>query len=169
MATKNVIDLEIFTDGSCKKLTTRDSLGFIAYGFIALEDSKVVQMGLSSSETPSSTSQRAELLAIIDAIKFAEGYKKEGQAVKIFSDSAYAINGLNSWIYNWRANGWKSAKGEEVSNLDLWTILNQYADLTCYSFQKVKGHENSLWNNKIDALVQNETKSAKERWRGKNG
>ena len=108
-----------------------------------------------------------ELLAIINALKFADENKKKMQRVIIYSDSAYAINGLNNWIHGWRANGWRNSKKEEVANLDLWLILNPYVDLIDYSFQKVKGHADNIWNNKVDEMVQNQTLDAKMNWRGK--
>ena len=162
-----IIDLELFTDGSCRKLTPTSGTGFIAYGFAAVEDNNMIHIEVDRIDSPTSTSQRAELLAIINALKFADQYKKKLQRVIIYSDSAYAINGLNNWIHGWRANGWRNSKKEEVANLDLWLILNPYVDLIDYSFQKVKGHADNIWNNKVDEMVQNQTLDAKMNWRGK--
>jgi ribonuclease HI len=39
--------------------------------------------------------------------------------VKIYSDSRYAVNCMNTWIYRWVQNGWKNTKGNEVCNRDL--------------------------------------------------
>lgn len=165
---KKIIDLEIYTDGSCKKITTYAKTGFIAFGFLVKEDQEVLYCEVDAIDSPTSTSQRAELLAIIRALEYAKTHKDLNQRVIIYSDSAYAINGLNNWIFNWRANGWRNSNKEEVANYDLWVELNKYVDLFEYRFIKVKGHENNIWNNQIDEMVQERAKRAKKEWRGKN-
>ncbi len=44
--------------------------------------------------------------------------------VTIVSDSKYAINGIMHWTQNWIRNGWKTKKGSEVVNRELWERLN---------------------------------------------
>jgi ribonuclease HI len=34
----------------------------------------------------------------------------------IFSDSRYAVNCMNKWVYKWASNGWTNARGDEVAN-----------------------------------------------------
>ena len=43
--------------------------------------------------------------------------------VNIYSDSAYSINGITSWIDNWERNGWKTSKNEPVKNEEEWKNL----------------------------------------------
>ncbi|KAI0192740.1 ribonuclease H-like domain-containing protein [Xylaria flabelliformis] len=74
------------------------------------------------SDTP--TSQRAEITAIIMALKWAlEKYQELDSCpqldVRIHSDSRYAVGCMNEWIYKWARNGWTNAAGYEVANRDL--------------------------------------------------
>ncbi|KAI0412934.1 ribonuclease H-like protein [Xylaria grammica] len=84
------------------------------------------------------TSQRAELSAAIVAIKISEKYVYNGGQwdcedcptpcavahLVIKSDSAYLVNGMTAHVEKWRQNGWRTAKGTEVKNRDLWTKLD---------------------------------------------
>lgn len=75
--------------------------------------------------SPTPTSSRAELLAIILALKKAfERYEKLHEPkpklkVKIYSDSKYGTGCINEWVHKWVADGWKNSRGTEVANLDL--------------------------------------------------
>ena len=37
------------------------------------------------------------------------------------SDSRYAVDCMNTWIYKWSKNGWVNAAGREIANYDLIT------------------------------------------------
>ena len=95
-----------------------------------------------------------------NTVPFIARYRKEmtgscdDQTLRIFDDRLKYLRNLTK-------------RKEEVANLDLWLILNPYVDLIDYSFQKVKGHADNIWNNKVDEMVQNQTLDAKMRWRGK--
>ncbi|KXS09423.1 ribonuclease H-like protein [Gonapodya prolifera JEL478] len=63
-----------------------------------------------------STNNRAALQAIYRALETAgPGVRK----LHVYSNSEYAIKCFTEWIKRWRANGWRTAKGEPVLNLDL--------------------------------------------------
>ena len=108
-----------------------------------------------------------------DGLEFLTNYIKENktwnQRYHIYSDSAYAVNGLNGWIKGWISNGWKNSKGEEVANKDLWLQLVDYQELQEVFIHKVKGHDKNYWNNIIDDMVQKEAQRVKLEWRGING
>lgn len=80
------------------------------------------QRRLSSYQN--ATNQRAEITAIILGLEMAlEKYKELDSNprlnVTIHSDSKYAVNCMNVWIYKWVRNGWTNSRGEEVANQDL--------------------------------------------------
>ena len=108
-----------------------------------------------------------------DGLEFLTNYIKENktwnQRYHVYSDSAYAVNGLNGWIKGWISNGWKNSKGEEVANKDLWLQLVDYQELQEVFIHKVKGHDKDYWNNIIDDMVQKEAQRVKLEWRGING
>jgi len=39
--------------------------------------------------------------------------------VTIKSDSRYAVDCMNEWVYKWSSNGWITSAGNEVANRDL--------------------------------------------------
>ena len=63
------------------------------------------------------TNQRAELMALLEALRWWAG----GAAgpITIYTDSMYAINCTSKWGPAWRKKGWKRDSGEPLQNLDL--------------------------------------------------
>ena len=162
-----IAQLEIYTDGSCKKLGTNATFG--GWAFIALRGGeRIYEVAGSEYGT---TNQRMELLAIRNALEFAQKNRLPNEHVIIYSDSAYAINCYEQeWYTLWQYNGWVNAKGEDVKNQDLWVSIIPYFDNYWYHFSKVKGHADNYWNNECDNLAQTASLTLKNGWRGeKNG
>lgn len=119
--------------------------------------------------------QRMELNAIyecLDCLPF-------NSDVVIYGDNEYALKGICSiqrakpvkllldfnkkpnfsgWIAGWIKNGWKTSKGEDVKNKDLWIkIIDRCSTLltngTTLSFQWVKGHSGVEGNEMADILA----------------
>ena len=97
-----------------------------------------------------------ELAAILRAFDFISEHNFI-EPIIIYSDSAYCINMLTSWIFSWSKNGWKNSKKEPVANLDLVQKLFQYCQdqnfMQNISFQKVAGHSNEVGNELADAIA----------------
>ena len=96
------------------------------------------------------TNNRMELLAIIEALKIV----KEPCNIAIYSDSAYVCNAfLKHWLDAWLANGWKTASGKSVENVDLWEALLLAMRPHKVKFEKVPGHADNAYNNRCDKLA----------------
>ena len=159
---ERVIPLEIYTDGSCKKLARRT---FGGWAFIAIEDSQEVYR-MTGGELDT-TNQRMELQAIRQAFLYAQQARKLNQPVIIYSDSAYAVNCYcQQWYQTWRKNGWLTASKKEVANQDLWTDIIPFFENIWYYLKKVDGHNGVFWNEKCDALAQDFAAQLKINWRG---
>ena len=159
---ERVIPLEIYTDGSCKKIANKN---FGGWAYIAVEDSQ--QVYYKTGGELDTTNQRMELQAIRQALIYAAEHRKESQTVIIYSDSAYAINCYSQrWYENWRRNGWRNAAKKEVANQDLWIDIIPYFENVWFYFKKVEGHNGVFWNEKCDTLAQNEAQELKINWRG---
>jgi ribonuclease HI len=69
------------------------------------------------------TSNRAELHAVITALRFrywpGEGFK----TLVVATDSEYVAEGATKWAKKWVQNGWTTSSGAEVKNRDLWEAL----------------------------------------------
>lgn len=63
------------------------------------------------------TNQRAELMALLEALRWWSG--GAGGPVTVYTDSMYAINCTSKWGPSWRKKGWKRDSGEPLQNLDL--------------------------------------------------
>ena len=160
-----IAQLEIYTDGSCKKLGTNATFG--GWAFIALRGGeRIYEVAGSEYGT---TNQRMELLAIRNALEFAQKNRHASENVIIYSDSAYAVNCyVQEWYTTWQRNGWINSKGEDVANQDLWIGIIPFFDNYWYLFSKVQGHKNNYWNNECDRLAQQAAQTLKDNFKGEN-
>ena len=158
-----IAQLEIYTDGSCKRMGSTMTFG--GWSFIALRGGeRIYEVADSEYGT---TNQRMELLAIRNALEFAQKNRLPNEHVVIYSDSAYAINCyVQEWYTRWNANGWVNANGQDVANQDLWVEIIPYFDNFWYYFSKVKGHDKNYWNNECDRLAQLAAQTLKDNFRG---
>jgi ribonuclease HI len=147
---EKIMTLDIYTDGSLKKIGTSTYGG---WSFIAVRDNNSVSE--NSGGELNTTNQRMELTAIAEALKFASANREHNEKVIIHSDSAYAINCyLQEWYLNWEQNGWLNSSKNPVANQDLWYQIVPYFDNFWYGFEKVEGHAGNFWNEKADELAQ---------------
>ena len=139
---RNVKEVVIYTDGACSGNPGPGGWGAILmYGEHRKE--------LSGGEKLT-TNNRMELTASIEALQAL----KEPCKVKLYSDSAYLVNGFRQgWIANWQRNGWRNSRNEPVENQDLWKKLLELMERHSVEFIKVKGHSDNEWNNRCDELA----------------
>lgn len=69
------------------------------------------------------TSNRAELRAILAALRFRHWTGEEFKTLVIATDSEYVAKGATQWARTWLRNGWTTSNGEAVKNKDLWEML----------------------------------------------
>jgi ribonuclease HI len=63
------------------------------------------------------------------------------------------MNGIKSWIINWKKNGWKTAAKKPVKNKELWEELDYEITKHQISWHWVKGHAGNIYNEKADFLA----------------
>ena len=133
----------IYTDGACSGNPGKGGYG----GIYIKKDGQAEEFSGGEDET---TNNRMELMAVIVGLeKTAENVK-----VKVYSDSAYVVNAFNqNWLANWKRNGWRTAGGSEVLNVDLWKELSELVSARVVEFVKVKGHSDNILNNRCDQLA----------------
>ncbi len=134
--------ISIYTDGACS-----GNPGIGGWGVVILINNKSPIL-LSGGEQIT-TNNRMELTAAIKAIT----YFKEKNEFEIFTDSKYLKDGIESWIYKWKNNGWKTANKKPVKNKDLWIELDQEIRKHNIKWNWVKGHSNNEFNEKADYLA----------------
>lgn len=140
-------NIEIYTDGS-----SLGNPGKGGWGAVVVEGSKTVaEIGGYEKDT---TNNRMELMAVIESLKYIiKNYPKD--TVAICADSTYVLGGVTTWIHNWEKNGWKTANKKPVLNKDLWQELITLVrgSRGVLSWQKVKGHDGHVHNERADEIA----------------
>ncbi|KAH9906518.1 ribonuclease H-like protein [Xylariomycetidae sp. FL2044] len=119
----------IFTDGAC--LNNGKGNPKAGWAFVSgpgLEgDPDVVSDRLETrgpfGDPGVQSSNRAELRAVIAALRYRHWTGEGYHAVVIATDSEYVTEGSTNWAKTWYKNGWKTASGLDVKNKDLWEML----------------------------------------------
>ncbi|MDY6267547.1 MAG: ribonuclease HI [Selenomonadaceae bacterium] len=137
-------DYTIFTDGSC----LRNPNGPGGWAIVA-KNMATGQVTERSAGEPSTTNNRMELTAAIEALRLAP----EGTRVALYTDSQYLKNGITKWVAGWKRRGWRKADGQPVLNQDLWMELDRLYGAHTVSFHWVKGHAGNLLNERCDQLA----------------
>lgn len=160
---EKVISLEIYTDGSLKRVGKNMTFG--GWAFIVSKDNHRIYQHTGGEY--GTTNQRMELQAIASALNYISTIRRPSEKVVIYSDSAYAINCYSQdWYINWQENGWMNSKNQPVANQDLWIQIVPYFDNFWYEFRKVDGHAGVYLNEECDALAQEAAEEQKRNWRG---
>lgn len=134
--TERIEELTIYTDGCC-----------LSNGQVAVEGSEVSSprggygihfpslphgwdMRGALSQDKTNTNHRAELTAVIRALQIVRRRGLRCGRIALFTDSDYAVQGLNEWIPRWRQKGYRTSKNRGVVNADLFRVLDQEASLS---------------------------------------
>ena len=134
--------ITIYTDGACS-----GNPGVGGWGVVIIEnDRKEIYLNGGSDNT---TNNKMELNAAIQALK----YFKNKKNIKLITDSKYVKDGIQSWIQNWKKNGWKTAAKKPVKNKELWIELDDLITKHNISWEWVKGHAGNKHNEKADYLA----------------
>ena len=133
--------VNIYTDGAC-----RGNPGVGGWGaLIEYEDTRKEYFGGKTL----TTNNQMEILAAIEGLKAL----KEPCIVNLTTDSKYVMQGITSWIENWKKNNWKNAQKKDVKNKDLWVELDKYAASHDVKWHWVKGHSGHEQNEIADQLA----------------
>ncbi|KAJ4309120.1 hypothetical protein N0V84_011686 [Fusarium piperis] len=125
----NPDELLIFTDGAC--FANGGSNPRAGWAFV-FKPPTARDLGTTSGRLEScgpwgdyheQTNNRAELRAVLAALRFrywpGEGFTK----LVIATDSEYVAKGATEWVLGWIRNGWRTSSRAGVKNRDLWEAL----------------------------------------------
>lgn len=139
--------IKIFTDGACKP-----NPGHGGWAAIVRRGSDETEI---SGYVPATTSNRMEITAVIKALETIP----EPSRLVVHTDSRYVKNGASSWVKKWKRNGWKTAAGKPVLNIDLWERIDALTSGHTITWVWVRGHSGHRENERCDKLAEHARKS----------
>ena len=131
----------IYTDGACS-----GNPGKGGWGAVLIHEGNEKYL---SGYDKMTTNNKMELTATIESLKSIKTKSK----IELYTDSQYVKNGINSWIINWRKNGWITASKKPVANKELWIALDECAAKHEVIWFWVKGHAGNKYNEIADELA----------------
>lgn len=139
-------DLFAYTDGACSGNPGPGGWGVL---LVARDGAQTLKERELSGGEADTTNNRMELMAAIQAL---ESLSRSSQ-ITVVTDSAYVKNGVTSWIFGWKRNGWKTADNKPVKNAELWQRLDQAQQRHQVEWRWIKGHAGHEENERADALA----------------
>ena len=134
--------IKIYIDGACS-----NNPGIGGWGVVILRnDNDPIFLKGGENQT---TNNRMELTAAIKALQ----HFKNPEELTLVTDSKYVKDGIQSWIANWKKNGWKTASKKSVKNKELWLELDSEITKHNINWEWVKGHTGDIYNEKADSLA----------------
>ena len=131
----------IYTDGAC-----RGNPGPGGWGVSLKYNGHHKTLFGAEAET---TNNRMELTAAIMALESLT----RSCPVVLHTDSKYVLEGITSWMPNWKKSGWKTAAKKPVKNVELWQRLDAATQKHEIEWIWVKGHSGEEGNELADELA----------------
>ena len=139
--------VNIYTDGAC-----RGNPGPGGWGVLIEHGDVKKELFGGMQET---TNNQMELKAAIEGLKALS----EPCNVNLTTDSKYVMQGITSWISNWKKNNWKNAAKKDVKNKELWIELFELTKTFEINWIWVKAHSGNLLNEEVDSLAKQAAES----------
>ncbi len=140
-------DIHIYSDGGCL-----NNPGPGGYGCIVTINGHEQELTGGFRLT---TNNRMELMACIAGLRLLQQMEQaQGQAVAVYSDSRYVVNGISKgWAQGWQRQGWIKSDKKPAANPDLWGELLALVARQTVRFHWVKGHAGHPLNERCDRLA----------------
>ncbi|MEP6065994.1 MAG: ribonuclease HI [Paracoccaceae bacterium] len=139
-------ELFAYTDGACSGNPGPGGWGVLLRAMNGDTIAKERELQGGEADT---TNNRMELLAAIHALEALE----RPSTITVVTDSAYVKNGVTSWIFGWKRNGWKTSSKKPVKNVELWQRLDTAQERHTVEWKWVKGHAGHPENERADELA----------------
>lgn len=144
--------MDIYVDGSASP-----NPGKGGFGVVVINENNEIETCYAHYEDET-TNNRQELKAILyTLIRWGEKLSDlnwHDSIPVVYSDSSYAVNTFNNWMFSWKNNGWKKSDNQIPENLDLIeAYYNLYENGYRIDLRKIKGHAGELGNELADRLA----------------
>ncbi|XP_060722375.1 ribonuclease H1 isoform X1 [Tachysurus vachellii] len=135
----------VYTDGCCTKNGRHGARAGIGV-YWGPNHTLNVSERLSGRQT----NQRAELQAACKALE--QAINMDIQKLVLYTDSKFTINGITSWVKNWKTNGWRLKTGGAVVNKEDFQKLDELNKELDVKWLHIPGHAGYLGNEEADRL-----------------
>ena len=136
--------VELYTDGACSGNPGPGGWAYI------LKHPGVGKVQERSGGERATTNNRMELISVIRGLRALEAPSR----VDLYSDSQYVCRGLNEWLDQWKARGWRRGrKNAPVKNLELWKELDDLRHFHELASHWIRGHNQHPENERCDQLA----------------
>ena len=123
---------------------------------ILMPDGKTIEV---FGHEKDSSSNRMELKASVKALENAAALPDHKDGVVIlFTDSMYVINGITHRLEVWRRNGFITATGKPVVNIDLWKDLAAVMEKIDVRCRWIKSGSGDEYHRRCDFLAGEESR-----------
>lgn len=135
--------MELFTDGACS-----GNPGPGGWGYILRHPASGAEVERSGAER-ATTNNRMELMGVIRGLEALT----QPSRVELYADSQYVLKGLEEWLDQWKARGWRTAAKRPVKNAELWKRLDELRETHDLRYHWVQGHDGHPENERADRLA----------------
>lgn len=136
----------MYADGACRNNQAKTNYG--GWGVVLQQGEHKKELYGGALNT---TNNKMELQAVIEGLK---AINKHDIPIEVYLDSNYVLQGITSWIHNWKKKNWITSSKKPVENKEQWIELdelrNKFMDI---QFFKVKGHSGEELNELADQLA----------------
>jgi ribonuclease HI len=148
-------ELSVYTDGSHSKGKGGIGVVFVIPGSHLGTCEIVEEISEHMPEFPT-TNQRAELMAVLVALKQIQVKYSDYSVINIYTDSEYVVNTFNKFIHQWLRNNWLTSNKETPKNSDLiLQISSLLKHIPQVTISWVQSHATNIYNNLADELAKN--------------
>lgn len=114
---------------------------------------------------PATNNNEMELTAILRVLQFV---RKTPHRLHIRTDSDYSLKAITKWYYGWERQGWRTANGSPVKNLELIQhiirLLVWHREFREVLVSYVKGHNGNVKNEYADKLASTARSTRSTNW-----
>lgn len=148
----------VYTDGACLG-NRRDGQCPGGYGYLVLDE----DMGVILSGGGKRKNVTNNIMEMIGVIKGLEAIREEMKEVYddisvntcvVRTDSKYISDNYDTYIDEWKANGWRKSNGGRIINKNLWKELEELTrGFKAFRFEWVKAHFEDRHNMRVDEIA----------------
>ncbi|KAL2116118.1 hypothetical protein VTJ04DRAFT_10373 [Mycothermus thermophilus] len=154
--------LVLYTDGACIDNGQLNPRAGWAFPYGSQKNPNVLSGRLEGKgpfghDSPQ-TSNRAELRAVLAALRCRTWAVEIHHEIIVATDSEYVVAGITDWVKKWIKNGWVSSDNKPVKNRDLWEAVlgevERFDELgTTIKFWKISRGDNKIADRFAKAAV----------------